>query len=319
VSVPLSAVVVTYNSAHCVGECLRSLRDVVAPAEIVVVDNASADGSADAVRGAAPDAIVLEPGANIGFGRAVNLGVEHASSPHVMLVNPDVVFVRADLAALERELAHDPLGLLAPLLVTHGGPPRHYVYPYRSWQRWVLEEAWIYMKPRELRRRARLAQPGEDGWPVATVLIASREELRSLGGFDPRYFLYAEDVDLARRYRAHGLPLRRTGALTAEHAGASSSASEDDSKPIPHAWSILGTLEYVSIWEGERAAARAAWFALRSLQLQRALLRALPGARFARKRAQIEAIEAFLVAHARGDAVDGSYCPGARVPLRSLI
>lgn len=316
---PLSAVVVTYNSAHCVGQCLRSLREVVEPAEIVVVDNASADGSADAVRRAAPDALVLEPGANLGFGRAVNLAVEQAASPYVMLVNPDVVFMCADRAALARDLAHDPFGLLVPLLVSHGRPAQHFVYPYRSWKRWVFEEAWIYMKPRELGRRATLAPPGEDGWPAATVLIVRRDEFRSVGGFDARYFLYAEDVDLARRYRAHGLPLRRTDALTAEHAGASSSASDDDTKPIPHAWSILGTLEYVSTWEGERAAARAAWFVLHSLRLQRALLRTLPGPRFARKRAQIEAIEAFLVAHARDDEVDGSYCAGARVLLRSLI
>jgi GT2 family glycosyltransferase len=151
------------------------------------------------------------------------------------------------------------------------------------------------------------------------VLVARREEFRSVGGFDPRYFLYVEDVDLSRRYQGRRLPLRLTDGLIAEHAGAASSASDDDTKPIPHAWSILGTLEYISIWEGEEAAARAARIALRSLRLQQTLLRLLPGRRFARKRGQVEAIEAFLVAHARAEPADGSYCPGAQVPLRSLV
>jgi GT2 family glycosyltransferase len=182
----------------------------------------------------------------------------------------------------------------------------------------VLGRTWAHVRPRELRNRPRLADSPADAWAAATVLVVRRDEFRSVGGFDPRYFLYAEDVDLARRYRAHGLPVRLTDALTAEHEGASSSASEDDTKPAPHAWSILGTLEYVSIWEGEDAAARAARLVLRSLRLQRALLRALPGRRFARKRRQVEAIEAFLVAHARGEGADRSYCPGARVLLRSL-
>jgi GT2 family glycosyltransferase len=146
-----------------------------------------------------------------------------------------------------------------------------------------------------------------------------RAEFRSVGGFDPRYFLYAEDVDLARRYRAGGLPLRLTDALTAEHAGAASSASEDDTKPVPHAWSILGTLEYVSVWEGPRAAARAASFVVWSLRVQRALLRALPGPRFARKRRQVEAIAAFLAAHAGAAEREGAYCPGARLALRSIL
>ena len=316
-TVPITAVVVTYNSAHCVEACLASLRKTVGPDEIVVVDNASSDGSVEAARRVAPEAVVIETGANLGFGRASNRGAASASSTYVMFVNPDVVFVRADRAALDAELEQRALGLLVPLLVWGGRPPQHYVYPYLSWPRNVLRQTWSHLWPRELRRRSQLAQDPADSWPAATVLLVRREEFLDAGGFDERYFLYAEDVDLARRYRARGLPVRLTNALVAEHERAGSSASNDDARPVPHAWSIIGTLEYVSIWDGEQAAARAAAMTLWSLRVQRLLLRVLPGLRMARKRRQVAAMHAFLLAHAAADARDGGFCPGARAALRA--
>ena len=318
---PISAVLVTYNSAHCVAPCLESLQEHVRPVEFVVVDNASRDGSVDTVRATAPEAVVIEPGTNIGFGRACNLAVERAGSPYVLLVNPDTVFVRADRSALDRTLAHDPLGLVVPLLSdASAGAPRHAVFPYGSWRRDVARQAWAHLRPRELTRRPTAPSALENAWPAATVLLVRRDEFLALGGFDRRYFLYAEDVDLARRYREQGLPLVLTESVVAAHAGAASSAADDDTKPIPHAWSILGTLEYVAIWNGERHAARAARFVLLSLRVQRVLLAAarhVPGlrARMARKGGQVRAIDAFLREHGRGE--HGDFNPGAALALSS--
>src|SRR5712692_8881096 len=92
----VSVVVVTYNSSHCVEQCLASVTEQLHPAEIIVVDNASDDDSVEIVRRAAPDAVVIESGTNLGFGRACNLGVARARCDAVMFVNPDVVISRAN-------------------------------------------------------------------------------------------------------------------------------------------------------------------------------------------------------------------------------
>jgi GT2 family glycosyltransferase len=324
----VSVVVVTYNSSHCVQECLASLAEHLRPAEIVVVDNGSDDDSVEAVRrGVVADPVVVEAGTNLGFARACNLGVARARCETVMFVNPDVRISHVDRHALEEALTEPRLGLLVPLLSpTPGTTAEHQIFPYRPWRRAVLAQAWAPLRPRELRRRRRPARSVESAWAAAALLFVRRQELLDAGGFDSRFFLYGEDVDLSRRYRASGLGVHLTDSVAGFHAGSASSTLSDSLRVAPLAWSVLGTLEYVSIWEGERAAAHAASTVLRTLRLQHRLLRTLesiPGLRprATRKRRQIEEIEAFLVAHARSDPPRGEppYCPGARAALSSSL
>ena len=151
-----------------------------------------------------------------------------------------------------------------------------------------------------------------------------KEEFLSVGGFDSRYFLYGEDLDLSRRYREHGLGVRLTESVIGHHSGSASSTSTDSLRVAPLAWSVLGTLEYLSRWEGDRVAALGAATVLRSFRLQRRLLGGLkrvPGLRdrATRKCSQVEQVEAFLHVHAQAAAPAGSssYCPGARAALRT--
>src|SRR5215204_6601702 len=92
----ISAVVVTYNSAACVGGCIASVQGLLPSAEIVVVDNASDDQTTDVVRSSAPRARLIESGENVGFGRACNIGAEAANGSHVLFLNPDVLVLGAD-------------------------------------------------------------------------------------------------------------------------------------------------------------------------------------------------------------------------------
>jgi hypothetical protein len=84
----ISAVVVTHNSAACVERCLESITEHLQPSQIIVVDNASTDGTVEAVRRASVLSIVIETGTNLGFGNACNLAVIEASSDVVVFVNP---------------------------------------------------------------------------------------------------------------------------------------------------------------------------------------------------------------------------------------
>ncbi len=87
---PVAVVIVTWNSTRYLSDCLDSLRGLVRPpAEIVVVDNGSTDGSPDLVRDRYPEVDLLECGSNLGFCRANNLGIARTSPPFVLVLNPD--------------------------------------------------------------------------------------------------------------------------------------------------------------------------------------------------------------------------------------
>jgi GT2 family glycosyltransferase len=325
----ISAVVVTFNSAHCVERCLASVTRQLRPAEIIVVDNASDDDSVEAARRAAPDAVVIESDVNLGFGRACNRGVARARGDIIAFVNPDVVISRADREDLEAALSEPLLGLLVPLLSElPSGTARHQIFRYRPWLRAVLSQTWSPLRPRELHRSDRRAASAENAWAAAALLFVRKDEFIDLGGFDSRYFLYAEDLDLSRRYRDRGLTVRLTDSVVGHHSGAASSTSADSLRIAPHGWSILGTLEYLSLWEGDRVAARAAETVVYSFRVQLRLLHGLmrvPGLRdrATRKQKQIEQLAEFVYAHSHATAEDGtgasSYCPGARVALSSAF
>jgi N-acetylglucosaminyl-diphospho-decaprenol L-rhamnosyltransferase len=293
----ISAVVVTHESASCVGKCLASLAEHLPNAEVVVVDNASSDASVQVARAAG--ARVVELPRNVGFGRGCNAGVETASGEHILFVNPDVTLVSVAHEELEDLLAPRPFGLAPGRLVdATGAARRERGLPEPSWLADFLRHTIGVLRPRGLRLPVRVSRESLDGWASAALLLAARDEFERIGGFDPRFFMYYEDRDLCARYRTARLPLRMTDAVVGVHLGGGS--SEGDPLRVERmGWAVLSWLEYLYIHRGERAAqvgASAAWQALRTIE--RALAASDPftprAGRIARKRRQVEAVMAFL-------------------------
>src|SRR5918999_602008 len=209
---------VTHESASCVGKCLASLAKHLPSAEVVVVDNASTDASAQVARAAG--ARVVELPRNVGFGRGCNAGVEMASGEHILFVNPDVTLSSVKHEALEDLLARRPFGLVAGRLVNATGTPRRERrLPEPSWLADFYRHTVGMLRPRGLRLPVRLSRERPDGWASAALLLAARDEFERVGGFDPRFFLYYEDRDLCARYRTAGLTLRATEAVVGVHLG----------------------------------------------------------------------------------------------------
>ena len=155
----VAAVVVNYNARHVLSACLASLR-AEGIGEIVVVDNGSADGSESVVRACDPAAVWLSSGANIGYGRAANLGAGRtASRPSLLVCNPDVVVRPGTVAALLSALEADPPSASSgPGCSTRTG--RSTPRPARS--------------RRCRRRRPRPARPGLGRQPVQPPLQVAR-------------------------------------------------------------------------------------------------------------------------------------------------
>lgn len=313
----LSAVVVTHNSARVIQDCLESVRRHLPDSEIVVVDNASKDETRIRCEETVGTTLVRNS-ANLGFGRACNQGAEAASGSHVLFLNPDVELLEANVANVWVELAEEPFGLVGPLFGdgVSAGP---LLLRDNYWPIDVLGHAFGPLRPRELPVLPKIRVRRKAWWPAGAVLMCSRAEFLSIGGFRPEFFLYYEDRDLAQRYRSAGLPVRTTRSIVARHAPATSSTSGDPLRVAAMGWAYLGWIEYVSLWQGEAAARRAAAFVevLRGLS-DRVLAPLESGSplseRVERKRAQLRGIEAFVrwqSSHAEGTA-DAGFCPHAR-------
>jgi N-acetylglucosaminyl-diphospho-decaprenol L-rhamnosyltransferase len=318
--VPVSVVIVTYNSAPVLERCLTSVSEHLPAAEILVVDNGSDDECVAIARGH-PGARVIAGHGNVGFGAGVNHGARAASGRLLLVLNPDAVITAVDrdrLAALQGAAVTGLQGCR----VVHGGGFRYLIAPLWSWR---AEMRWSFVRWFLIPREVSVPRPSalvrrEGSWITGAAFLARREELLGAGGFDERLFLYFEDFDLCRAYRDRGLPVSTTDAVTVEHEGMSSSPRVEN-RMIGFA--LLSLIQYVSKWDGPAAAAGAAVTCLRLLERidatgRRAGPFPLLGPRARKKAASAAEIRAMLE-RAVGEApVPGTY-PGAREAIREAL
>jgi GT2 family glycosyltransferase len=181
------------------------------------------------------------------------------------------------------------------------------------------------LRPRELPVLPKRVKPQDGWWPPGALLLVAKSEFTRVGGFDPRFFLYYEDQDLARRYRAAGLPVRSTRAVRARHQRGQSSTGEAAGAAVRQGWSYLSWIEYLFMWHGSATAVRAA----RSARAMRALIdRALAvlerggplSGLAARKRSELAELEQFVRWQSSlGEGTAASdFCPNAREIVATL-
>lgn len=208
----LAVVVVTHNSRAEIDACLRSLVRGTAshPTDIVVVDNASTDGTPALVRQAFPDIRVIEAGANVGFARANNLGASAVTGALLLLLNPDTVVPPEAIPRLIRVLEAKPeVAIAGPRLVDEAGraelsfgPP---ISPWGELRQKLLLSLYnrrVSMAVHYVERRCRAA--GDRAWVSGACLLVRRIDWDAVGGLDERYFMYTEDVDLCAAVRRRG-------------------------------------------------------------------------------------------------------------------
>lgn len=225
---PATAVIVTYNSAAQIDECLRAVRRShdAGLLNCVVVDNASRDATPRILSQHESWATVIRSPENLGFGRGCNLGFAAVASPYVLFLNPDAVLEQAGTARLIEFLdANARAGIVAPaILESDGGYQTTGPFPTPGR---ILRTA----SPGLGRRHAdRAIVPGEaparTEWVCGAALMIRSELFKALGGFDPRFFLYFEETDLCRRAAAAGSEIWTVGEATAHHVGGASAVQE---------------------------------------------------------------------------------------------
>jgi N-acetylglucosaminyl-diphospho-decaprenol L-rhamnosyltransferase len=230
----LTGVIVTYKSTKTISAALASAKRCVDAGlmELVVVDNASPDGTREILAREAGFARVILGDANIGFGRGCNVGLAATTTPYVVFFNPDAQMepeaVRAIVAFMD---ATPTCGICGPA-IWHG-EGGEYVQDVGG-----LPRVWDIVgdacgRHTTARRRQRVvphAQPFRTDWVSGSMLVGRTELLQRLGGFDPRYFLYWEEADLCRRVLKAGSEIWAVPGAVVKHIGGVSAAEESDDR-----------------------------------------------------------------------------------------
>src|SRR5687767_6817857 len=191
-------VVPTLNARELLLECLESLEGQTVRPGIVVVDNASTDGTAEAVAERHPDVRVVRSERNLGFGAAINLAALELDGDALVLVNNDTVCEPDFVERITAPLARAEVGMVAGVLLQAASPE---LVDSAGIELDTTLQSWDYLWNRPVSELADAPDPvGPCGGAAAYRLAAFQE----LGGFDETLFAYWEDVDLALRFRGAG-------------------------------------------------------------------------------------------------------------------
>jgi N-acetylglucosaminyl-diphospho-decaprenol L-rhamnosyltransferase len=224
---PLAVVIVNYNTRELLRACLESVL-AEGVAEVVVVDNASRDGSAAMVREDFPAVRLIAREDNPGFGAGANQGIAACAAPHALLLNSDTRLEPGAATALARYLDENPrAGIVGPRLLNPDGTLQSSCFPFLTPFNVLALNTYVNRAVRALPRFRSTwrGTPRRAGcWVKGAALAIRREAFAAVGGFDEVYFMYAEELDLCQRVLAAGWEVHYAPAASVVHVeGASTS------------------------------------------------------------------------------------------------
>jgi N-acetylglucosaminyl-diphospho-decaprenol L-rhamnosyltransferase len=207
----LRVVAVTYSPGPALEGFIGSLSAATTrPVEIVLADNGSTDGAPERAAARHPHVCLLRTGGNIGYGAAVNAGLAGRTSGYALVANPDIVFEPGAVDELLDVARRWPrAATIGPAIRTPQGElyPSARDLPRLSTGAGHALLGWIWpANPWTARYRRERESPRERpaGWLSGSCFLVDLEAFWSVGGFDPGYFMYFEDVDLAERLSRRG-------------------------------------------------------------------------------------------------------------------
>lgn len=237
----LSVIIVSWNVKRLLAECLTSVYEALAQShfqgEVLVVDNASSDGSAEMVRERFPQALLLANGENRGFAAANNQAIALTQGRFVLLLNPDTVVRRDALDILVRFMEDTPsAGMAGPRLVYPDGRFQHAAFRFPSLAQAffdffplhyrLLESSFNGRYPRSLYAAGR---PFAIDHPLGACMMVRRQAIDEVGGMDEGFFMYCEEIDWAMRLKRAGWEVYCVPAAEVVHyAGQSTQQFRDE-------------------------------------------------------------------------------------------
>jgi GT2 family glycosyltransferase len=229
----ISVVIVTWNCRQMLKDCLQSLRDQL-PAksgEIIVVDNASSDGTADLVRREFPEVKLFENHSNLGFAKGNNVGLQASRGKYVCLINPDVVVAGNCLSSMIDYMDRRPgIGMLGPQIIGLDGlVQRSCMREPTLWNQFCRALALDTLVKRSHLFGGYLMHDFSHSETRDVEIIngcfwmVRQEALQQVGLLDSNFWMYGEDLDWCRRFRTAGWRVVFFPAAQAVHCGGGSS------------------------------------------------------------------------------------------------
>jgi N-acetylglucosaminyl-diphospho-decaprenol L-rhamnosyltransferase len=209
----VSVIVVSWNVWGWLAPCLVSIRHALGrlEGEIIVVDNASTDGTPERVREAFPDVRLLVNPANRGFPAANNQGMAVARGRYFFLLNPDTVVLDQAIEDLVTFAdAHPDVGVVGPQLLNPDGSVQSSRRRFPTFWTALFESTWWqpWAPRRILARYYVLDRPDHEiqevDWVTGAAMLVRREVVERVGPMDEGFFMYAEELDWCRRIRQAG-------------------------------------------------------------------------------------------------------------------
>lgn len=192
-----SVIIVTYNHARFIRECLRSVL-LNNPLEVIVIDNGSTDGTVEIIEREFPEIILIKSPKNLGYGAGNNLGVRYAKGKYIVILNPDTKVENGWLEELLKPLERRDKIITIPKILRSDGTVGYGIIVHftgLTFPRDFTENTKKYPKFRELK----------GGFSGACFAMKKRDYLK-IGGFDERIFLYMDDTEFS--WRLHTLGFR---------------------------------------------------------------------------------------------------------------
>ncbi|MBI2637154.1 MAG: glycosyltransferase family 2 protein [Parcubacteria group bacterium] len=214
----VAIIIVTYNGSRWIRKCLASVfrNEYDGGYDVIVVDNASTDGSADIVEQEFPEVAVIRSAKNLGFAGGSNLGIKEALRhiyEYILMLNQDTEVEPNFLSEIVRVASPDDVGIVQGMLVlgdersltNNAGNALHYLgFGFVKHYREPLEQ-WANREPFEI------------GYASGAVLLVKRSVLEEVGILDEKFFMYHEDLDLCWRARLAGYRIMLAPAAVAYH------------------------------------------------------------------------------------------------------
>lgn len=230
----ISIVIVVWNAKEYVMECLSSLREHCAKLcqEVIVVDNASTDGTPDLIAEKFPEFKVIRNSENLGFAKANNIGIVQSTGSYICLVNSDVKFLDDCISPMIRFLSDHPgVGMVGPRMLSANGEIRRSTMRFPNvWNVFcrAIGLDFLFKRSRffggllmsDFDHQTTMPVEVLNGW----FLLARQSAVQKVGLLDPQFFMYGEDVDWCYRFRRSGevvVFFAESGAI--HYGGASSS------------------------------------------------------------------------------------------------
>ncbi len=199
----IRVIIISYNTAEVTLNCINSIKETAEEAKITVVDNASTDDSILKIMSSFPDVEIIQNETNLGYSKAVNIGVSSTTEEIIIISNSDIIYLKDSISSLIKSIKTG-YDLVAPKQLFSNLKPQSSTGFIPSIKHIIINLLLIYPILNKIAIKFQSTYDYLDG----AVLITTKRAFNKVGGFDENFLFYSEDADLSRKYIKNNLKIK---------------------------------------------------------------------------------------------------------------